>query len=151
MFHNIGEKIKTLAKVCTVIGIILSIISGIILMIDLNVWIGLLCIVGGCILSWIGSFLVYGFGEVIVKLNEISSNLQDQKKLSVAKTLKRGNTKDNKADEIIQEVVNTTLEEYEEKDEGDINKPKANECPNCFSIITPNDIECPNCGYKLKH
>ena len=107
MFDNIGEKIKTLAKVCTAIGIILSIISGIALMVLSNVWIGLLCIVGGCVFSWIGSFLVYGFGEIIVKLNKISNNLQDQKKLSVAKTLKRGKTKDNKADEIIQEVVPT--------------------------------------------
>ena len=75
MFDNIGGKIKTLAKVICWIGIITSVITGIVFAIsdDDMILYGLLIAVGGSLISWIGSFFTYGFGELI----ENSSKLVD--------------------------------------------------------------------------
>lgn len=74
MFRNIGAKIKMLARVMCIIGMIASVISGIITILtmvgDFNFvvyLISVLIIVIGCLLSWIGSFGLYGFGELIEK------------------------------------------------------------------------------------
>ena len=88
MFSNIGGKIKVLAKVLCGIGIILSIISGIAVMASGNnrvaingtyaiispVIIGIVVIVFGCLMSWIGSFFAYGFGQLIENTDEIRKN-----------------------------------------------------------------------------
>lgn len=77
MFSNIGGKIKTLATVITVIGIIASIIVGFVLMAALEKkGIGLLVMAIGSLSSWIGSFLLYGFGEIIELLSDIKTELQ---------------------------------------------------------------------------
>ena len=68
MFDNIGSKIKTLAKVVCWIGIIGSVIAGIAMiatMGSVGVLSGLLTIVLGALLSWVGSFVLYGFGEMV--------------------------------------------------------------------------------------
>ncbi len=67
MFDNIGSKIKTLAQVVCWIGIIASFIIGLILMgqDDGAVFIGLLVLIFGSLFSWIGSFITYGFGQLI--------------------------------------------------------------------------------------
>lgn len=90
MFNNIGGKIKGLAKFICWLGIIVSVLVGIILIIgatnrngyysytDTNMVItGVIVIVMGSILSWIGSFVLYGFGELVEnssKLVELKSN-----------------------------------------------------------------------------
>lgn len=91
MFNNIGGKIKTLAKVLCVIGIVLSIIWGLITMsasaialsrgndsefvVVISAFlIGIFVAVIGGLLSWIGSFCLYGFGELIDKATEIAEN-----------------------------------------------------------------------------
>ena len=67
MFKNIGGKIKTLAKLVTWIGIIGSIIGGIIIMSNNEglAIVGLLVMLIGSLISWVGSFFTYGFGELI--------------------------------------------------------------------------------------
>lgn len=73
MFDNIGGKIKTLAKVVCWIGIIACIITGIVLMAtdeDL-ILVGILTVVVGSLLSWVGSFALYGFGQLIENSDEI--------------------------------------------------------------------------------
>lgn len=67
MFNNIGNKIKTLAKVLCWFGIIASVIGGIGMALSDNDMLifGLLIAVAGALLSWIGSFFTYGLGELI--------------------------------------------------------------------------------------
>ena len=65
MFDNIGSKIKTLAIVCAWIGIIGSFIGGIYVMAELDVGIGFLIMIAGSLVSWIGSFFMYGLGQLI--------------------------------------------------------------------------------------
>ena len=89
MFDNIGSKIMKLAKVLCWIGIILSVISGIIIIAGgannsraygynsgPSVLTGILTIVFGCLASWIGSFFTYGFGQLIENTDNIRYNTQ---------------------------------------------------------------------------
>ena len=69
MFNNIGGKIKSLAQVVCWIGIICSVISGIAIMAtdeDLA-FSGFVIIVIGSLVSWVSSFTLYGFGQLIEK------------------------------------------------------------------------------------
>ena len=79
MFDNISGKIKFLAILITISGILLSIIYGLILIFKYNglELTGCLVIIFGSLSSWIGSFLLYGFGEIITQLQE--SNRQSAK------------------------------------------------------------------------
>ena len=88
MFNNIGAKIKTLAKILCWIGIIGSVISGIVIIVAGSrnsyystpygsfssgsaVLAGILTMVLGSLLSWIGSFFAYGFGQLIENTDRI--------------------------------------------------------------------------------
>ena len=80
MFDDIGGKIKGLAVILCVLGIILSVILGIVCWTlptgyrysnpMAGFWPGLAVIVGGCLGSWIGSFFMYGFGQLIEDTQE---------------------------------------------------------------------------------
>lgn len=81
MFRNIGNKIRIFATVLTWIGIVISSLVGIITMVDFPL-IGLLIVVLGCFGSWLSSFVLYGFGELIVNVNEIKENVTKMNELS---------------------------------------------------------------------
>lgn len=70
MFDNIGRKIKGLAKCLCWIGIVFSVISGIIVLVDGLILAGLLRIAIGVLASWGGSLYIYGYGELIVSHEE---------------------------------------------------------------------------------
>lgn len=82
MFNNIASKIKTLAVVCTFIGITLSFVYGLML-INISAATGLLTIIIGSLFSWIGSFILYGFGEIIEKVTEIEKNTKKGIKIDI--------------------------------------------------------------------
>ena len=83
MFNHIGRKIKGLAKFICWVGILLSILMGVIVILGGDVselsdtvegaeqlagmgWVGgVLIIIIGSLASWIGSFFAYGFGQLI--------------------------------------------------------------------------------------
>lgn len=66
MFENIEEKLKAIANIFTVIGFIASIISGIVCWVNhIGFLVGLIILVVGCLFSWAGGCLLYGFGELI--------------------------------------------------------------------------------------
>ena len=65
MFSNVGGKIKGLAQVITWIGIVASVIGGIVLMSNVGFITGLLTAVVGSLFSWIGSLALYGFGQLV--------------------------------------------------------------------------------------
>lgn len=64
MFKNIGKKIKILAQVITWINILAFFVLGMALM-DLSELAGFLVMIIGVIVSWLSSFLLYGFGQLI--------------------------------------------------------------------------------------
>lgn len=70
MFSNIGEKIKTLAEVICIIGIVVSIIAAIVMFSNSEIGLGFLLLILAPLLFWISSFALYGFGEIIVLLKQ---------------------------------------------------------------------------------
>lgn len=65
MFTRIGSKIKGFAKFTCWVGIIGSVILGFAVGATSYSPLGLLVALIGSLLSWIGSFTLYGFGELI--------------------------------------------------------------------------------------
>ena len=82
MFNNIGRKIKTFAKVMCWIGIIASVVAGLVMIATsfssyapaAGIVAGILTAVLGSLFSWVGSFMMVGFGELIEKTTEIAEN-----------------------------------------------------------------------------
>lgn len=153
MFKNIGEKIKTLAIACTIIGCILSLAGAIYCWATGIVFLGFIILILGCLFSWVGSFVLYGFGELITQTTNIAKGNQRMQMLSIYKNSEESN---NIAKETIEEIQSEVIEDYEYEKHGyideldKINKPKKDECPSCFNKISSEDKECPYCGYKLK-
>lgn len=126
MFDQIWQRIKTLAVVLTVIGMIISVIAGCDYIFNKSRRIyGLIIIVGGIIASWVGSFILYGFGEIIDKLCDISQSLNEQKILFAAKEAENVNDDGkqeikNLANGVIYSIIEENAEEenkQENKDE----------------------------------
>ena len=76
MFENIGKKIKSLATILCWVGIIAYVIAAIITFYidDDLIGIGFLLLIVGPLMSWVGSFFIYGFGELIDKTCDIAKN-----------------------------------------------------------------------------
>ena len=82
MFNNIGRKIKTLAKVICWIGIIASVLAGVAMIVGslssyapaMGIVTGILTAVLGSLFSWVGSFVMVGFGELVENTAEIAAN-----------------------------------------------------------------------------
>ncbi len=124
MFDQIGQRIKTLAVVITVIGMIISVIMGCDYIFNKSRRVyGLIVIVGGIIASYIGSFILYGFGEIIDKLCDISKSLNEQKILAVAKEAENINDGDKqKIKDLTNGVIHSIIEENTEEENKDENK-----------------------------
>ena len=76
MFNNIGKKIKTLAYFVFLIGIIGSIVSSIILFAQSHgdgavILFGFLSLVIGPILSWVFSWFIYAWGDIVDNVQSI--------------------------------------------------------------------------------
>ena len=80
MFSNVGQKIMGLATLVCWIGIIVSILTGIIMMAasESLVLVGLLTAVVGSLGSWIGSWFTYGFGELLETTKKIEKNTRKE-------------------------------------------------------------------------
>lgn len=82
MFNNIGRKIKTFAKVMCWIGIIASVVAGLVMIATsfssyapaAGIAAGILTAVLGSLFSWVGSFMMVGFGELVENTAEIAAN-----------------------------------------------------------------------------
>ena len=75
MFDDIGEKIKSYAVVCTWLGILASICIGIYFFVEDELIIGLGVMIGGSLVAWVDSFVLYGFGELISNTTDIRREL----------------------------------------------------------------------------
>lgn len=78
MFDNIGGKIKTLTKVLMWISISVFFIYGIVLIFDNEVLKGFLVMVVGFLGSWLSSFFLYGFGQLIENSDNLVKNTERQ-------------------------------------------------------------------------
>lgn len=96
MYNNIGGKIKGLAKFICWLGIIASVGGGVTMFIVAGnmysyyqtpyILGGIGIIIMGSIFAWLGSLLVYGFGELIVRAESIDRKIGAVAKESVRPT-----------------------------------------------------------------
>ena len=123
MFENIGGKIKTLAKVLCWAGIIVSLIIGIFFLTiaedsyskeELYIVLGIGFIFVAPLLSWISSFFLYGFGELIETNCEIARNTQ----YNNGQSYNCISDRDKKLDDLLKSGL-ITQEEYEAKRNGE--------------------------------
>lgn len=92
MYENIGGKIKSLAKVSFIVATSLFVLSGIIFLLsaenasyryeDTLITYGVLLPILGPLFSWIGTWLLYGFGELIEKVSDIEYNTRGTERKS---------------------------------------------------------------------
>lgn len=70
MFTNLGGKLMMMAKILCWLGIVASVIAGIVMLANSRgngalIFTGILTMVIGVLASWIGSWAMYGLGEVV--------------------------------------------------------------------------------------
>ncbi len=133
MFSNIGGKIMAAAKVLCWLGIIASIIIGIVFFWaaseayndgTLFAVFGVLVIVLGSIMSWVGSFFLYGFGQLVENSD------------SLVYLTRRLDKEDNKED--IYKVFRDNKEH--------VAKGPTWTCPVCMKKNEQDIIICQSCG-----
>lgn len=141
MFNNIGGKIKTLAFLLAVLGIMMSVIVGILTIIipvtqngftggnhsipASQIWSGILIIVIGSLSSWIGSFLLYGFGQLIESAQNIEKHI-----IGINSTNKSSHNS-----------IPVNAQPTEKK--------KSLRCTACGAENALDSLTCANCGNKL--
>ncbi len=151
MFDNIGLKIKLLSKVICWIGIIISVILAIIMFAaadnahysveDTFTTIGFICLFVGPLSSWIGSFLLYGFGELID--SSMKNARYSEENAMYSKTIYNLLNKSNK----VAKRLNISEEPVHSNE---------NEVERIFKEVKLEDIEegivciCPYCGHRQK-
>jgi RNA polymerase subunit RPABC4/transcription elongation factor Spt4 len=90
MWTNIGGKIKLAAQINAWVGIIASVVLGIIVANsiggDWGVLIGFFIMAVGSVFSWIGAWAIYGFGELIETNAEIAKNTANSTSAALYKT-----------------------------------------------------------------
>ncbi len=77
MFKHIGNKLKYFAIAFVCVGILISFVSGIVMCTRKLILYGILVMVLGSIFSWLGSLVLYGFGELINNSKLIRNKLYD--------------------------------------------------------------------------
>ena len=126
MFENIGEKLKGLASFMCWVGIILSVISGVSIIIDGTLFWGLFVAVLGSLGSWISSWVTYAIGE-IAECTELIPSLYRNNKSN-------GNEKQPKQQKIVSIPKPITTKNYSTQ----------KRCPHCGELVKSNI--CEMCG-----
>ena len=178
MFDNIGGKLKGLAKIITVLGIIISVIYGISLIVTgisqrafLVVLLGVLLMIGGSIISWALSLGLYAFGELVEnskviadwtrsnKVNDFNSNTQ-----SIQESAEKGNT----AHQFKCKICGARITSHPCPNCGYTGTPDSDDnsgksvtpiylenkkikCPKCGQTQLNNRTYCYNCGIVFEH
>lgn len=76
MYGNIGGKIKVLATVICIIGAVATILYGVLLCVIEQIALGLAVMIVGPVLSWVSSFALYGFGQLVQNSDRLVSNAE---------------------------------------------------------------------------
>lgn len=113
MFKNIGKKIKKLAQFVCWIGIVCCVITGIVLLIlstkNFRVFFipGLLVLILGPVIMWIGSWVLYSWGDTV-------DNVQALKEKLCGKNTTDNSTKQEKSKQKLDELLASGLISREE-------------------------------------
>ena len=131
MFDNIGGKIKSLAMFFCCIGVIVSFVFGIVLITKKFFLWGILVIIIGSLMSWIGSWVLYGFGQLIENSDIlVSRNFKSEKRSSRIMPAKNIVGQKDSANTATSNSVKSSVHQWR--------------CDSCGSMISENI--CPVCG-----
>lgn len=145
MFDNIGGKIKSFSMFVCIVGIITAVCIGISFILNGNAIIGFVILAVGSIVSWLGSFFSYGFGQLVENSDIIAAqfkreNIKYEKNIKKQQEAKK--QKQNQEARNMVSSVNVSDNEY-------IDIP----CPICgerlsflkSDFISNEVLECPLC------
>ena len=171
MYKDIGNKIMTLAVAFCIIGMIISIILGIIVL-GMDVTYGIIILVVGPVMSWLNLLLMYGFGRLIdnsevsrESLNQIKMLLSEWSTKLNNETANDGNSDGNVKTSILEPVdvgkptenveqafqnTNTAQSELGKQDPAPIETPMVI-CPYCGNSNIAYMFNCTKCGKKIKN
>ena len=156
MYNNIGKKIKILAQVVFLIEAIVSVIAGLVIWVEsesLSLWSVVFLFVGPLV-AYISSWILYGYGEIIVKLFEIERNTHKEQSETDHATEK---SERNPAENTIQEKEEQVEQKTEKQELGDISvRDEANKdecivvtCPKCHEKVSlkkaDSEAKCTAC------
>ena len=159
MYDNIGGKIKVVAVAGGILGIIASLIVGFSLISQSSYYaqtapMGLLVIFVGSLASWLSSFCLYGFGELIEKTGANNEALVKIEKELAAMNAKSGAEKENRPEKARRHTEEAARVEEVRKSAEEQEQRKAPEAKNAQGVPSyPHTLEyyegiCPNCGLK---
>ena len=154
LFSNIGRKIQVLAMVFFTLGTVGSVISGIIIAKEMSI--GYAILFGGPVVSLISNWFLYGFGEIIIKLDKINNTLATYTHNSMKKDRDPFNNKMNYTNGApkTQNVANANINESDSKPlepvKVTINECGTITCPNCRTVQRGNRIVCFKCGQPFE-
>ena len=156
MFDNIGGKIKTLAVVVCVVGMIASLIFAIVLWsMDSyrtpTIALGFGVLIGGCVVSWVGSFFTYGFGELIEE-----TTLNRQINQLILQQLSNAGAKENSSAAPVKEIPVAFADSTQRATRSSNVAPVRSSVPSgdwtckmCGTRNRSTEISCRDCGaYK---
>ena len=75
MYHNAGQKIKSVARFACTMGIFVSVICALTLLVMKQVGLAILVVVIGCFISWLSVLLLYAFGDLVENVAGIRAEL----------------------------------------------------------------------------
>ncbi|MBQ5890384.1 MAG: hypothetical protein IIW73_05480 [Clostridia bacterium] len=167
LYENIGEKIKGWAKWIFIVETISAIVIGLVLMVngeDEAVLIGFVTILCGPIVSWVGSWLLYAFGQLVDDVHamrdkqgtteEIKAKkqaLQEARHQAEMKAFREAEERAKREAEEIEKWQNENtaqIDELTDEDFIDITCPRCKETLSFLKDET-NGI-CPECGAEFK-
>ena len=151
MFDDIGGKIQGLAKVICWIGIIASVITGIAMITSATnryytnqglLWTGIAVMILGSLLSWVGSFTLYGFGELVENSSVIRYELQSRKSSpsSVGESAPRVMARPY----VPKDPYAAAAEDAAKRKGADGGHSWT--CPYCFAKNPVDNLKCSSCG-----
>lgn len=140
MFDNVGGKLKKVAQVVCFAGMVMYTVVGILLIVRESVGYGLLAIVFGCLVSWIGSLCLYGFAEIIINVKIIAKNTKSNNKSVDKYAVNKKIVKDVLKDESIED---DELIDFK--------------CPDCGATVSyskedlheTSNLNCPECQNNI--
>ena len=141
MFDNIGSKIKGLATIISFIGIGASIVIGLSLLFNGGGAVSVIIALIGALFSWLSSFFMYGFGQLIensdeaVRILKATNNQQPQPTETFTSV-------DTSADSHLQQIALPPQEHTEEI----ISDGKIYKCQKCGARMNRPYATCVFCN-----
>lgn len=78
MYKKVGSKIKSLVKGIVGVGMVASVILGLLCMFGVSFLGGILLAGMGCLMSWLSGLLMYAYGEMVDCIQDIRNRLDGE-------------------------------------------------------------------------